>query len=44
VESTWERRARWPGETAPASLIRLSAGIEPLASIVADIDRAMKVI
>src|SRR3984893_872238 len=27
VESTWERRARWPGETAPGGLIRLSAGV-----------------
>ena len=42
VESTWERRARWPGETAPPSLIRLSAGIEPLPDIVADIDQALK--
>jgi len=42
VESTWERRARWPGETAPQSLIRLSAGIEPLASIIADIDGALQ--
>lgn len=44
VESTWERRARWPGETAPVSLIRLSAGIEPPASIIADIDQAMTAI
>jgi cystathionine beta-lyase/cystathionine gamma-synthase len=42
VESTWERRARWPGETAPQSLIRLSAGIEPLRAIVADLDEALK--
>jgi cystathionine gamma-lyase len=41
VESTWERRARWPGEAAPESLIRLSAGIEPLSDIVADIDKAL---
>ncbi len=44
VESTWERRARWPGETAPQSLIRLSAGIEPLQAIVADVDQALKVL
>ena len=44
VKSTWARPARWPGETAPASLIRLSAEIEPLASIVADIVQAMKAI
>jgi cystathionine gamma-lyase len=42
VESTWERRARWSGETAPPSLIRLSAGIESMSAIVADIDEALK--
>lgn len=41
VESAWERRARWPGETAPATLIRLSVGIEPAADLIADIDRAL---
>ena len=41
VESTWERRGRWPGETAPDSLIRLSVGIEPPADLVADIDQAL---
>ena len=41
VESTWERRGRWPGESAPPALIRLSVGIEPAADIVADIDRAL---
>jgi cystathionine gamma-synthase len=41
VESTWERRSRWPGETAPDSLIRLSAGIEPPADLIADIDQAL---
>ena len=30
-------------ETASQPLIRLSAGIEPLQAIVADIDNAMKV-
>jgi cystathionine gamma-synthase len=42
VESTWERRARWPGETAPPSLIRLSAGIEPAGDLLADIDQALR--
>jgi cystathionine beta-lyase/cystathionine gamma-synthase len=42
VESTWERRARWPGETAPEGLIRLSVGIEPAADLVADIGQALK--
>jgi cystathionine beta-lyase/cystathionine gamma-synthase len=41
VESTWERRARWPAETAPASLIRLSAGIEPAADLIADVALAL---
>ena len=41
VESTWERRARWQGETAPDGLIRLSVGVEPAADLVTDIDRAL---
>ena len=41
VESTWERRGRWPGESAPESLIRLSAGIEPAADLIADISAAL---
>jgi cystathionine gamma-synthase len=42
VESTWERRARWPGETAPDGLIRLSVGVEPVADLIADIDQALR--
>jgi cystathionine beta-lyase/cystathionine gamma-synthase len=42
VESTWERRARWPGETAPDSLIRLSVGIEPAEDLIADVDRSLE--
>jgi len=41
VESAWERRARWPGEAAPATLIRLSVGIEPLADLITDVDQAL---
>ena len=41
VESTWERRARWPAETAPATLIRMSAGIEPAADLLADLESAL---
>jgi len=41
VESTWERRARWAGETAPPSLIRLSVGIEPASDLISDIDQAL---
>jgi cystathionine gamma-synthase len=44
VESTWERRARWPAETAPAGLIRLSVGVEPAADLVTDIDEALEVL
>jgi cystathionine gamma-synthase len=41
VESSWERRARWTAETAPPALIRLSAGIEPAADLIADIAQAL---
>lgn len=41
VESTWERRARWPAEEAPAALIRLSAGIEPIGDLLADLDHSL---
>jgi cystathionine beta-lyase/cystathionine gamma-synthase len=42
VESSWERRARWPGESAPPSLIRLSAGIEPAEDLLADLEQALR--
>ena len=42
VESTWERRARWASEkSAPPSLIRMSAGIESIGDLLADIDRSL---
>jgi cystathionine gamma-synthase len=41
VESSWERRARWPSETASPSLIRLSCGIEAIADLLADIEQAL---
>jgi cystathionine beta-lyase/cystathionine gamma-synthase len=41
VESAWERRARWSSETAPETLIRLSAGIEPIADLLADLDHSL---
>lgn len=44
VESTWERRARWPAETARAGLIRLSVGVEPAADLITDIDDALEVL
>jgi cystathionine beta-lyase/cystathionine gamma-synthase len=42
VESSWERRARWPGESAPDSLIRLSVGLEPAADLIADIEHSLQ--
>lgn len=41
VESSWERRARWASESAPANLIRMSVGIEDLADLTADLDAAL---
>ena len=42
VESAWERRGRWAGETAPDGLIRLSVGVEPAADLITDIDAALE--
>jgi cystathionine gamma-synthase len=41
VESSWERRARWPAETAPDTLIRMSCGIEPADDLLADLAVAL---
>jgi len=41
VESSWERRARWSSETAPANLIRFSVGIEDEGELLLDLDRAL---
>jgi len=41
IESNWERRGRWAAETAPDTLIRLSAGIEPIEDLLADIGAAL---
>jgi hypothetical protein len=35
---------RWAGETAPEGLIRLSAGLEPAADLIGDIDDALGVL
>lgn len=43
VVSSWERRARWAGEKAPATLIRLAVGVEHVDDLIADIDRALRV-
>ena len=44
VESSWERRARWPAESAPATLIRMSCGIEPVEDLLADVSAALEAI
>ncbi len=43
VESTLERRRRWPGESPTISpgLVRLSVGIENVEDLWADLDRAL---
>ena len=41
VESSWERRARWPAETAPDTLIRMSCGVEPAEDLLADLAAAL---
>jgi cystathionine gamma-synthase len=43
VESLWERRRRWPLESAsvPESLIRLSVGCEDVDDLWADINAAL---
>lgn len=44
VESLWERRRRWPIESAsvPESLIRISVGCEDVDDLWADIDAALQ--
>ncbi len=43
VESSWERRRRWPSEptTVPESLIRLSVGVEDVEDLWTDLDQAL---
>jgi cystathionine beta-lyase/cystathionine gamma-synthase len=41
VESSWERRGRWAGESAPAGLIRLSVGLEAYEDLAADVEHAL---
>ncbi|MBA3528119.1 MAG: PLP-dependent transferase [Propionibacteriaceae bacterium] len=43
VESTFERRRRWPGEMAsvPTGLVRLSVGIEHVEDLWADLEQAL---
>jgi cystathionine gamma-lyase len=41
VQSTAERRARWGGDEVPEGFIRLSAGCEDPADLLADVDGAL---
>ena len=44
IETTMERRARWPGEeTTPASLPRLSVGCEDVEDLWRDLDHALAI-
>jgi cystathionine gamma-synthase len=42
VVSSWERRARWAGESAPTTLIRLAVGVEHIDDLLTDIDHALR--
>jgi cystathionine gamma-lyase len=41
VHTTAERRLRWGGDDVPEGYIRLSAGCEETADLVADVERAL---
>jgi cystathionine gamma-lyase len=41
VLTTAERRGRWSGDDVTEGFIRLSAGCEDTADLVADVDRAL---
>jgi cystathionine gamma-lyase len=41
VQTTAERRARWHGDDVSEGFIRLSAGCEGTADLVADVERAL---
>jgi cystathionine gamma-synthase len=44
IETTIERRARWPGEeTTPASLLRLSVGCEDVDDLWRDLEHALTI-
>ncbi|HLM09081.1 MAG TPA: cystathionine gamma-lyase [Thermoleophilaceae bacterium] len=43
VHTTAERRARWGGDDVPSGFIRLSAGCEETADLLADVKRALDV-
>ena len=41
VQTTAERRARWAGDDVPPGFIRMSAGCEDTADLLADVERAL---
>ena len=41
VHTVAERRARWGGDPVPEGFIRLSAGVEDTADLLADVERAL---
>ncbi len=41
IESSMERRAKWSGEDAPPSLLRLSVGCEDVNDLWSDLDRSL---
>ena len=41
VHTVAERRARWGGDAVPEGFIRLSAGCEDTADLLADVERAL---
>ncbi|HKP19929.1 MAG TPA: cystathionine gamma-lyase [Thermoleophilaceae bacterium] len=41
VHTVAERRARWGGDAVPEGFIRLSAGVEDTADLLADVERAL---
>ena len=43
VHTMAERRARWGGDAVPEGFIRLSAGCEDTADLLADVERALDV-
>jgi cystathionine gamma-lyase len=40
-DASAERRARWGGDDVPPGFVRLSAGCEETAALLADVERAL---
>jgi cystathionine gamma-synthase len=43
IETTIERRAKWPGELAPPALLRLSVGCEDVEDLWDDLEHALRI-